>query len=37
MEELSYLLNFPSNISVDIDEALGDFEKHKFGLRFLSI
>jgi hypothetical protein len=28
--ELSDLLNFPSNISVDIDEALGDFEKHKF-------
>jgi hypothetical protein len=28
--ELSDLLNFPSNIPVDIDEALGDFEKHKF-------
>jgi hypothetical protein len=28
--ELSDLLNFPSNISVDIDEALGDFEKNKF-------
>jgi hypothetical protein len=28
--ELSYLLNFSSNILVDIDEALGDFEKHKF-------
>jgi hypothetical protein len=28
--ELSDLLNFPSNIPVDIDEALEDFEKHKF-------
>jgi hypothetical protein len=28
--ELSNLLNFPSNISVDIDEVLRDFEKHKF-------
>jgi hypothetical protein len=28
--ELSDLLNFPSNIPIDIDEALGDFEKHKF-------
>jgi hypothetical protein len=27
---LSDLLNFTSNIPVDIDEALGDFEKHKF-------
>jgi hypothetical protein len=28
--ELSDLLNFSFNILVDIDEALGDFEKHKF-------
>jgi hypothetical protein len=28
--ELSDLLNFASNIPVDIDEALGDFEMHKF-------
>jgi hypothetical protein len=28
--ELSDLLIFPSNTPVDIDEALGDFEKHKF-------
>jgi hypothetical protein len=28
--ELRNLLNFPNNIPLDIDEALEDFEKHKF-------
>jgi hypothetical protein len=28
--ELSNLLNFSTNILVDLDDALEDFEKHKF-------
>jgi hypothetical protein len=28
--ELSNLLNFPNNIPLDLDDALEDFEKHKF-------